>query len=230
MIVEEMQTYYGKRAPEYDASMGYDDPAKTALLRPVISEVQSILRGRAVLEIACGPCFWTEQIAGCVNSIKATDYNPTTLTQAAQKQLPWEKITLEQADAYLVNKIAGDFDSVFAVDWFAHVPLERMIDFVKQVIDRVPPGSPIVFVDQTPGPKSLTDAFDENGNHIQARSIADGTSFRVVKHFFTDEQLGEIFAPFDGDLSINRFPACRRLVVTFTRTSSLESSSLGSCA
>ncbi len=230
MIVEEMQTYYGKRAPEYDASMGYDDPEKTALLRPVISEIKFILRGCTVLEIACGPCFWTEQIAGCVKSIKATDYNPATLVEAAQKQLPWEKVTLEQADAYRVNEIAGDFDSIFAVDWFAHVPLERMVDFVKQLIDRVPAGSPIIFVDQTPGPKSLTDAFDQNGNHIQTRSIANGTSFRVVKHFFTDQQLTEIFDPFDGDLSINRFPECRRLVVTFTKSSSLGFSSLGSYA
>ena len=31
-IVEEMQMYYARRAPVYDASMGYDDPAKVAVL------------------------------------------------------------------------------------------------------------------------------------------------------------------------------------------------------
>lgn len=223
MIVEEMQTYYGKRAPEYDASMGYKDHAKTALLRPVIAEAKSILRGRSVLEIACGPCFWTQQIVESVSSIKATDYNSTTLAEAAQKTLPWEKVILEQGDAYEVSKIRGDFDAVFAVDWLAHVPLERMNDFVSQVVARVPAGSPIVFIDQTPGTESLTNTFDQNGNHIQSRSIADGTSFRVIKHFFTDEQLAETFSPFNGDLSITRFPECRRLLVRFTKEFSFES-------
>jgi SAM-dependent methyltransferase len=225
MIVEEMQTYYGKRAPEYDASMGYDDPEKTALLLPVITKIQSVLRGRSILEIACGPCFWTEQIAECANVITATDYNTSTLAQAAQKQLPWGKITLEQADAYQVDKIEGDFDAIFAVDWLSHVPREKMTVFLKQVVDRIPTGSPVVFVDQTPGPRSLTNVFDDHGNHIQARSIGDGSSFRVIKHFFSDEQIAEIFASFDGDLLINRFPECRRLVVIFTRNTSL-----GSCA
>ena len=78
-IVEEMQKYYGKRAPVYDASMGYDSPQTVERLAPVIDLIKDLLRGRSVLEIACGPCFWTHQVSSTVNSIIATDYNASTL-------------------------------------------------------------------------------------------------------------------------------------------------------
>jgi hypothetical protein len=53
--IREMQTYYSRRAPFYDASMGYDDPIQIEALAPVIGAIQDELRGRSVLEVACGP-------------------------------------------------------------------------------------------------------------------------------------------------------------------------------
>ncbi len=62
-IIREMQAYYGKRAPFYDSSMGYDDHDTVAMLAPVIRQISNILERRRVLEIACGPCFWTQRVS-----------------------------------------------------------------------------------------------------------------------------------------------------------------------
>jgi len=216
MIIQEMQDYYGKRASGYDASMGYDDEQKVRSLRPVIDELQAGLKDRRVLELACGPCFWTQFVAEVAQSVVATDFNQSTLDEAVKKGLPKDRVSLFRADAYQLDAVPGAFDAVFAVDWWAHVPLAQMAAFMQGVIARVPSGSPIVFVDQLAGPHSLTGVFDAEGNHIQERSLADGSTYRVIKHFFTDAQIADLFSDFSGELVVRRFPDARRVLVKFT--------------
>ena len=81
MIIEEMQSYYGQRASVYDSSMGYDDDAKVRSLLPIIARVRDAMRGRHVLEIACGPGFWTQFASETAASVIATDYNQSTLDE-----------------------------------------------------------------------------------------------------------------------------------------------------
>lgn len=213
MIIQEMQSYYGKRAAEYDSSMGYDNPETVRTLQPVIDELRRVASGRNVLELACGPCFWTQQIACVARAIRATDFNETTLQQARRKDLPWDRVWLAQADAYELKSIPGDFDMVMAVDWFAHVPRSRIPGFLTGITQRVPKGSTLVFVDQLPGSHSLSGHYDDEGNHIQERCLGSGDRFRVVKHFFSDEELHAWLDPHTSSLAIGRFPECRRILV-----------------
>jgi ubiquinone/menaquinone biosynthesis C-methylase UbiE len=213
MIIQEMQEYYGRRAGEYDASMGYDDPEVLVRHQPVISELQRFAADRKVLELACGPCFWTLQIADVAESITATDFNESTLAEARKKSLPWDRVSLQQADAYELDSITGDFSMVMAVDWFAHVPKSRIHDFLSGVARRLPVGSPFVLIDQTPISGSWTGETDDEGNHIQERVLASGEKFRVIKHFFSDEEIHGYLEPHIRDLTIRRFPDCRRVLV-----------------
>lgn len=97
----------------------------------VIEHLRQLVAGKRVLEIACGPCFWTEQIYDCTHSVLATDYNQSTLDQAALKQLPLNKVQLQQANTYELSDLPDDFDVVLAVDWLAHVPMSRMQKFLR---------------------------------------------------------------------------------------------------
>jgi SAM-dependent methyltransferase len=220
MIIEEMQTYYGRRASVYDSSMGYDDDAKVRSLLPIIECVRETMRGRHVLEIACGPGFWTQFASETAVSVVATDYNQSTLDEAKNKSFPFDRVSLLQADAYRLDQIPGVFDAILSVDWLAHVPLSKMKEFLSGAAGRVRSGSPLLFIDQLPGEHSRTGVFDSDGNHIQERSLPDGSAFRVIKHFFSDEQIATQFSGLAGDLSIQRFPECRRLIVTFKPTKS----------
>jgi ubiquinone/menaquinone biosynthesis C-methylase UbiE len=215
MIIEEMQRYYGQRASVYDSSMGYDDDSKVRVLLPIIERVRSAMRGRQVLEIACGPGFWTQFAAETAVSVTATDYNSLTLDEARKKRLPLDRVSLLQADAYRLDLIPGFFDALLAVDWLAHVPLSRMEGFLAGAIRRVRSGSPIVFIDQLPGEHSVTGVFDDEGNPIQERRLSDGSSFRVIKHFLSDAEIEALFSGLAGELSIRRFPECRRVMVMF---------------
>jgi ubiquinone/menaquinone biosynthesis C-methylase UbiE len=216
MIIEEMQNYYGKRASVYDSSMGYDDDEKVRALLPIIEWVRDTMRGRHVLEIACGPGFWTQFASETAASIVASDFNQSTLEEARKKGLPSDRVSLLRADAYRLDLIPGIFDAILSVDWLAHVPISRMEGFLSGAIRRVRAGSPIMFIDQLPKEHSITGVFDAEGNHIQERSLPDGSVFRVIKHYFSDDEIANLFAGFAGDLSIQRYPECRRQIVTFT--------------
>jgi len=210
-----MQSYYGKRAPLYDSSMGYDDHGAVAMLAPVLRQITNLLERKRVLEIVCGPCFWTERVSEVAESILATDYNDATLDQARRKCLDWGKVALQRADAYDLSTVRGSFDAALAVDWFAHVPRSRFHEFLRGLHSRLQPGSIVVLCDQLPGSESLSGMYDSEGNHLQTRELPDGTSCRVIKHFLSDQELTELFARYSDQVEIARFPECRRVVVSY---------------
>jgi SAM-dependent methyltransferase len=215
-IIEEMQRYYGKRAPVYDSSMRYDDPKMVQALEPVSGHLRGLLKGRKILEIACGPGFWTQQVSPAALSIHATDYNQSTLDQARQKDLDWDKVTLQRADAYHLPVLQGSFDAALAVDWLAHVPQSRFHEFLPGLHACLEAGSRVVFCDQLPGSESLSGSYDREGNHLQTRELPDGSRCRVIKHFLSPVELLEILDRYSDQVEINTFPQCRRIVVSYT--------------
>jgi len=214
-IVEEMQTYYGKRAHRYDQSMRYNQPESVKSLAPVIGQLKDLMRGRSVLEIAGGPCFWTGLVSEVAESVLATDYNESTLEQARRKPLDWDKVSLQAVDAYDLTSVSGSFDAALAVDWFAHVPKSRFYDFLHGLHRQLEPSSRVVFCDQLPHNHNITGPYDEEGNHIQTRELRDGSRYRVIKHYLSDEELREIIRPYSKEIDIVRFPDCLRIVVSY---------------
>lgn len=214
-IVEEMQAYYRKRAPVYDRSMGYDDREMVESLVPVINRIRVLLGGRSVLEIACGPCFWTQHVSEVAESILATDFNDSTLDQARRKNLDLNKISLQRTDAYDLSRVKGVFDAALAVDWFAHVPKSRFHEFLHGLHDRLQAGAIVVLCDQLPGVDSLTGMYDSKGNHVQTRDLPDGSRCRVIKNFLSEQELKELFAHYSNRVEIDSYPECRRIVVSY---------------
>jgi SAM-dependent methyltransferase len=215
-IVEEMQAYYGRRAPWYDESMRYDDPAFVAGLEPVIDLICRQLAHRSVVEIACGPGFWTRAVSAVAATITATDYNQSTLAEARRKPLDWGRVSLAAADAYRLPLAPASHDAAFAVDWLAHVPKSRLRDFLEGVHSALRPGARVVFCDQLPWPNAKTGVFDAEGNHIQERTLLDGSVYRVIKHFLSDDEIRDLCSPYSDHVGIERLEACRRIVVGYT--------------
>lgn len=215
-LIEEMQTYYRMRAPVYDSSMGYDDLEAVRLLLPVIDRLRVLLAGRKILEIACGPGFWTCQISAVAKAVLATDFNESTLEQARQKHLDWDKVALQVADAYGLSGVQGNFDAALAVDWLAHVPRSRCHLFFEGLHKRLQPGSVVVLCDQLPGADSFTGIHDCEGNHIQLRELPDGSVSRVIKNFLSEQELMGLLTRYSDHVDIVRYPECRRVVVSYT--------------
>lgn len=215
-IVEEMQAYYARRASWYDESMGYTDPAVVQRLAPVMDFLRGRLAGRALLELACGPGFWTRALTDVAVSITAFDYNASTIAEARRKALDSRKVSLLVADAYRLPFGDIGFDGAFGIDWLAHVPRARQMDFFAGLNRTLRPGACVLFCDQLPGPESMTGVYDNDGNHLQERMLRDGSSYRVIKHFPTHEEFLTLFSPYASDILVESFPDCRRVVAGYT--------------
>lgn len=215
-IVAEMQAYYGRRAPIYDRSMGYDDPAVVERLQPVIESLREQLAGRSVLEIACGPCFWTSWFSPVASSVTALDYNASTLAEAQGKPLDWTRVSLVRGDAYQLPFGARSFDAVVAVDWLAHVPKSRFATFLNSLHTSLRPSARVVFCDQLSWPESQTGLHDAEGNHLQERTLPDGSRYRVIKHFWPADELRALFGPYAERVDVETYTECRRVVAGYT--------------
>ena len=173
------------------------------------------MSGKKVLELACGPCFWTRFTAAVAESIVACDFNESTLSQARHKDLPWDRVSLQQADAYDLKTLTGSFSAAMAVDWLAHVPYARMHPFLDGLHAVLNSGARVVFCDQLPKSEPTDGDHDADGNFIEIRQLPDGSRYRVIKHYLSDNQIQDIFGRYDDNVEITRFPNCRRIVVSY---------------
>ena len=209
-----MQDYYHHRAGIYDESMGYDKPEVVQALRPLIDHLVRRFEGKSLLEIACGPGFWTQHIAIAAQSILATDYNESTLAEARKKNLG-PTVTLRVADAYQLPNFGRIFDAAYAGDWFCHVPIRQRENFLRGLHAHLSPGATVIFCDQSSRQKLLTKDFDAEGNHLQMRSLPDGRTFSVIKNFPDQAEIEHLLAPFSDDVRIVDFPENRRYLIEY---------------
>ncbi len=216
-ILREMQEYYHKRAPIYDHSMGYDDPARTIHHQGLLEFLTEWLARREVLEIACGPGYWTSRVSPVVHSITAIDVNESVLAEARRKQYPNDNVSFCLADAYTLDGIRGEFTGAFAVDWWAHVPKSKRADFVRALHSRLVRGAHVVLIDQLPRPDSITGNYDQEGNHYQTRKLPTGESFTVIKNFTPQVEYVELFSSLScSEIEYREFPEIRRCALRYS--------------
>ena len=109
--------------------------------------LQETIRGKRVLELACGHCRWTPFIAEVAQSVLATDFAPSMLdwgrrlfSHAAPAA---SNVEFLLADAFRADEIAGDFDAAVVINFFQHVPTARQDEFLIFLHAKLGPGSKI---------------------------------------------------------------------------------------
>jgi len=213
-MIAGMQDYYRRRAPIYDASMGYDQPEVLRQHEQVIEYIVARVAKRTVLEIACGPGFWTQFLMRSAAEITATDFNEETLVEARKKNLA-ANVKLQQADAYTLPDFERAFDACFAGDWFCHVPIAKRRDFLDGLHARLRPGAVVIFCDQLPREGSRGDAEGAEGDNVQTRTLADGGSYAVIKNFPGREEFERLLLRYTTEVKVVEFPESRRYVVEY---------------
>lgn len=183
-----MHIYYAARAPEYDGI--YLKPERQADLRAIESWLPSLFAGARVLEIACGTGYWTQFLAPVAASILAVDSAPETMA-IAKNRVSNDKVHFLVGDAYALPQRSEKFDAAFAGFWFSHVPKQRQKAFLAGLNASLRPGARIVLLDNryVEGSSSPISERDGDGNTYQTRSLADGSTHRVLKNFPSEQEL-----------------------------------------
>lgn len=179
VVNEEMRSYYEHRAREYDdwwhgtgLFAGRDRPGWAEEVQALIRVVQGLPPAH-VLDVACGTGFLTRHLRG---EPVALDQSETMLA-IARERLPRARAI--RADAVPLPFADGEFDRVFTSHFYGHLlpeERERFLAEARRVADEV------VVVDAV-----LREGAEPAG--WPERILADGTTYRVYKRFFSGEGL-----------------------------------------
>ncbi|MBP9904228.1 MAG: class I SAM-dependent methyltransferase [Rhodoferax sp.] len=190
----EMLAYYAARAPYYDAV--YSKPERREDIAFLTTHLPERLRGRTVLEIACGTGYWTQHIAPAAKQLVATDLSAEPLGFARLRP-GTEGVAFHHIDAYALPARLGSFGGAFAGLWFSHVPVQARGRFLAGLHALLQPGARVLLLDNNE--VQLRDfpiaETDTNGDTFQQRSLQDGSVHRVLKNFPTETELRALLEP-----------------------------------
>lgn len=176
--------YYARRAGEYEQI--YDKPERQPDLALLRKKIPERLRGRRVVEVACGTGYWTALVAPVAASVVATDLADEPMQIARSKRFPPGKVFFHKEDAYQLPPSLGRFDAALAVFWWSHVPRRRIAEFLASLHARLEPGARVLLMDNryVEGSSTPVSAADADGDTYQQRG-----EYRVLKNFPTEAEL-----------------------------------------
>ncbi len=201
----ELETYYSCRASEYEKI--YEKPERQDNLESLKSLVKDFFQNKSVLEIACGTGYWTEIISSCADSIVAIDSNKEVLDIARSKSYNKNNIKFIVDDALSLSKINNTFDSSFCGFWLSHIHKNNMESFITKLHTKLKPGSVVVMIDNNyvDGSSTPVDITDREGNTYQLRKLEDGSEYEILKKFYLEDDLKNIFRNHSVNFEIFNF-------------------------
>ena len=181
--------YYAERAHEYERI--YDRPERQADLARLAGILATTFANRRILEVACGTGYWTELLAMTATHVTAVDVTEATLELARAKPIAAQRVRFQQADAYSLNSVEGDFDAGAAMFWWSHIPRQRLQEFLRGFHAKLQPGSIVAFIDNqfVEGNSTSISRTDAGGNTFQERRLENGKTFEVLKNYPSDAEL-----------------------------------------
>src|SRR3989338_6183684 len=196
-ILKEQIEYYEARATEYDEWFlrrgRYDHGSKLKKLwfsevEQVKAELKKFNPKGKVLEIACGTCWWTEQLVKYAEHITAVDAASEVLILNKKKN-GQEKVNYIKADLFNWNP-QDKYDVIFFSFWLSHVPPDKFEQFWLLVQKALRPQGRVFFIDslKSEGPEK-TYTINNPFNPTSLRKLNDGRTFTVIKVFYRPEKL-----------------------------------------
>ncbi len=200
-ILNEQQSYYDARAPEYDDWWlrrgryhlgGAHDVLWASEIGRLRSWLQALGSFGRVLELAAGTGNWTRELVEVADSVVAVDGSAETLAINSGKLPATADVELVQADVFAYEPTEL-FDTVFFSFWLSHVPEELRVDHWSLVRRALRPGGRIVMIDNAHPDRVATNGFGRvhtaGSGGSETRELSDGRRFEIVKHYWHPHEL-----------------------------------------
>lgn len=189
-----MEEYYRQRAEEFEDVYYRADPARRAEIKIIIQAAKEALRGRRVLEIACGTGYWTQFVSHTASEITATD-SVVEVLNVARRKIYHCPVALQLENAYTLSFGAETFDGGLANFWFSHIPKNRIGGFIEGFHRVLQPGANVFLADNVLVPDAGGEIISKAGddNTYRLRTLRDGSEHIVLKNYHSAEDLIAIF-------------------------------------
>lgn len=192
-LLAEQVRYYRARSGEYEdwwfRRARYDRGAEAnarwfADVREVEAALERFAPAGDVLELACGTGLWTQRLLAHAERVTAVDAAPEAI-ELARTRVADERVEYVRADLFAWEP-ERVYDVCFFAFWLSHVPAERFARFWEKVARALAPNGRVFLVDSAPSERaSAADhALPARGEQTMLRRLADGSEYRIVKHWF----------------------------------------------
>jgi len=192
-----MEDYYRRRAEEYEEIYYRSELVTQEEIKKIADTLKEKLKGRGVLEIACGTGYWTQVLSDTAQSIVATDIAQEMLEIAKRKQYRCP-VSFLREDAYNLSFKDGSFDGGLANFWFSHIPKSRIDSFLKGFHRVLQSESMILMADNVyvPGLGGKLVTKEDDENTYKLRTLKDRSECLILKNYFSVDELIEIFSKY----------------------------------
>ncbi|MGC9781017.1 MAG: class I SAM-dependent methyltransferase [Candidatus Heimdallarchaeota archaeon] len=159
--------------------------------------LKQYLKGRKVIEVACGTGYWTQFLSETAKEITAIDINNEVLVLARQKNYLCP-ISFQIMDAYQLAFDNESFNAGLANFWFSHIPKTKIDDFISELHRILKPRSRVFITDNHH--LHLSDSLGElitredDANTYKLRQLEDGSQYIVLKNYYSEDELFRIFS------------------------------------
>lgn len=196
-----LNEYYSHRVEEYEDIYYRDDLVRQNEQTEIHNELRSIFKNKSVLEVACGTGYWTKTISEVANNILAIDYSKDVIDVAKSKNLSADFLV---DDAYKLKKVENSFNGGCANFWFSHVPRNIISEFLNTFHDKLAKGSHVFMADNIFLKGIGGDLIRKQGdeNTYKVRTLSDGSTYEIIKNYYSREELAERFKDYVSDIEI----------------------------
>jgi len=196
MTDRKLVDYYRARAPEYEQAYYRHQPGRRKEISDEMEYLQELAKDKDILDIACGTGYWTQIMSQTAHFITAADISVEMLRVALKKsyKAPTEFVL---ADLIRLPFQASSFDLVALGFWFSHQPKQDYDQFFRQLAQLPKDNGLIWMIDNNPpaeGSNIESVRTDSYGNNYKRRCLENGEEYVILKNYFNEKQLREIFS------------------------------------
>ncbi|HVP07530.1 MAG TPA: class I SAM-dependent methyltransferase [Candidatus Acidoferrum sp.] len=194
---KETEDYYRARAGEYEQIYYREVPKRRREIDDEVERVAKLVKGKSVLDLACGTGYWTQVISRTAKRVTAIDVSGEMLAEAKKKSYvaPVEFIEADMFSHTFENK---PFDIITVGFWFSHQPKQEYESYFKMLLSLLKKNGLIWLIDNNPpaeGANFESAGTDTHGNNFKRRFLESGAQFVILKNYFSRQDLYDIFRP-----------------------------------
>jgi SAM-dependent methyltransferase len=181
--------YYASSTQAADAALSRAERAND--LSKMRDRIAQLVRGQAVLELACGTGYWTEVIAATAERVLATDILDEMIERAQRRRLPEGKVAFRRVDGLDLPEDLGAFSCVFIGFWWSHLKRDEQDALVGQLRARLGHDVTLILLDDAyvEGSSTTIARTDAQGNTYEIVAAPDGERFELPKNYPADSAL-----------------------------------------
>ena len=191
-----MVEYYRARAAEYEQIYYRNVPKRRQEISDHIKFVEKLAAGKTVLELACGTGYWTQAAAKDAKEVIATDIAVEMIKEAKNKKYN-APVKFINSDIYDLPFKSAAFDLIIIGFWVSHEPRQNYSKFFEIIKRPLKADGQIWLIDNNPPAEGAKSDFlhtDQSGNNFKRRRLDDGKEFSILKNYFTETELIDIFS------------------------------------